>query len=215
MQQLSFLPGEMTPGERSLILRALKTLDRHLHEPGVAFTSTRAAREWLILNMAGLEREEFRVLYLNNQNQLIAGETLFTGTINRTEVHPREVIKRALYHNAAAVVLAHNHPSGEVTPSKADRLITERLVQEGNRLHYLADRAGIRGRFSDADSYHLDQAFPLLMKQLELMLTSGELNPRHQHTVTLYAKGLTCEADTLGSCGYVYMAVYPTPETKK
>ncbi|HAW1402145.1 TPA: transposase [Escherichia coli] len=54
---------------------------------------------------------------------------LFTGTINRTEVHPREVIKRALYHNAAAVVLAHNHPSGEVTPSKADRLITERLVQ--------------------------------------------------------------------------------------
>ncbi|WP_141037799.1 JAB domain-containing protein [Escherichia coli] len=116
MQQLSFLPGEMTPGERSLIQRALKTLDRHLHEPGVAFTSTRAAREWLILNMAGLEREEFRVLYLNNQNQLIAGETLFTGTINRTEVHPREVIKRALYHNAAAVVLA-------------DRLITERLVQ--------------------------------------------------------------------------------------
>ncbi|WP_069985339.1 JAB domain-containing protein [Escherichia coli] len=95
MQQLSFLPGEMTPGERSLILRALQTLDRHLHEPGVAFTSTRAAREWLILNMAGLEREEFRVLYLNNQNQLIA----------------------------------HNHPSGEVTPSKADRLITERLVQ--------------------------------------------------------------------------------------
>ena len=129
MQQLSFLPGEMTPGERSLIQRALKALDRHLHEPGVAFTSTHAAREWLILNMAGLEREEFRVLYLNNQNQLIAGETLFTGTINRTEVHPREVIKRALYHNAAAVVLAHNHPSGEVTPSKADRLITERLVQ--------------------------------------------------------------------------------------
>ncbi len=85
-----------------------------------------------------------------------------------------------------------------------------RLVQEGNRLHYLADRAGIRGRFSDADAYHLDQAFPLLMKQLELMLTSGELNPRHQHTVTLYAKGLTCEADTLGSCGYVYLAVYPT-----
>ncbi|RCE14558.1 antitoxin YeeU [Escherichia coli] len=90
-----------------------------------------------------------------------------------------------------------------------------RLVQEGNRLHYLADRAGIRGRFSDADSYHLDQAFPLLMKQLELMLTSGELSPRYQHTVTLYAKGLTCEADTLGSCGYVYLAVYPTPETKK
>ena len=82
-------------------------------------------------------------------------------------------------------------------------------------MHYLADRAGIRGLFSDADAYHLDQAFPLLMKQLELMLTSGELNPRHQHTVTLYAKGLTCKADTLSSCGYVYLAVYPTPEMKK
>ncbi|EJH0006832.1 type IV toxin-antitoxin system YeeU family antitoxin, partial [Escherichia coli] len=83
-----------------------------------------------------------------------------------------------------------------------------------NRLHYLTDRAGIRGRFSDADANHLDQAFPLLMKQLELMLTSSELNPHRQNTVTLYVKGLTCHADTLGSCGYVYLAVYPTPEMK-
>ena len=74
MQQISFLPGEMTPGEHSLIQRALKTLDRHLHEPGVAFTSTRAAREWLILNMAGLEREEFRVLYRKR-----AARTVLTG----------------------------------------------------------------------------------------------------------------------------------------
>ncbi len=152
MQQLSFLPGEMTPGERSLIQRALKTLDRHLHEPGVAFTSTRAAREWLILNMAGLEREEFRVLYLNNQNQLIAGETLFTGTINRTEVHPREVIKRALYHNAAAVVLAHNHPSGEVTPSKADHLITERLVQALALVDITVTRNSPTGQAMTADA---------------------------------------------------------------
>lgn len=86
-----------------------------------------------------------------------------------------------------------------------------RLVQEGNRLHYLADRASITGTFSNADLRHLDQAFPLLIKQLELMLTSGELNPRHQHCVTLYAKGLTCDADTLGSCGYVYIAIYTTP----
>lgn len=88
-----------------------------------------------------------------------------------------------------------------------------RTVQEGNRLHYLADRASITGQFSDADLRHLDRAFPLLLKQLELMLTSGELNPRHQHGVTLYAKGLTCNADTLGSCGYVYIAIYPTPAT--
>lgn len=85
-----------------------------------------------------------------------------------------------------------------------------RLVQEGNRLHYLADRASITGTFSNADLRHLDKAFPVLMKQLELMLLSGELNPRHQHCVTLYAKGLTCESDTLGSHGYVYLAIYPT-----
>lgn len=88
-----------------------------------------------------------------------------------------------------------------------------RLVQEGNCLHYLADRSSITGKFSDADLRHLDQAFPLLMKQLELMLTSGELTPRHQHCVTLYANGLTCEADSLASCGYVYIAIYPTPAT--
>ena len=85
-----------------------------------------------------------------------------------------------------------------------------RLAQEGNRLHYLADRASIIGQFSKADLRHLNQAFPLLMKHMELMLTSGELNPRHQHCVTLYAKRLTCEADTLGSCGYVYITIYPT-----
>ncbi|MGK3185379.1 type IV toxin-antitoxin system YeeU family antitoxin [Raoultella planticola] len=88
-----------------------------------------------------------------------------------------------------------------------------RLVQEGNRLHYLADRANFNGQFCDADLRHLDQGFPVLMKQLELMLTSGELNPRYQHCVTLYAKGLTCEADTLGSHGYVYIAIYPIPVT--
>ncbi|WP_370429489.1 type IV toxin-antitoxin system YeeU family antitoxin [Klebsiella aerogenes] len=86
-----------------------------------------------------------------------------------------------------------------------------RLVQEGNRLHYLADRASITGQFSDADLRHLDQAFPLLLKQLELKLTLGELDPRRPHGVTLYAKGLTCDADTLGSCEYIYIAIYPTP----
>ncbi|WP_258329667.1 type IV toxin-antitoxin system YeeU family antitoxin [Citrobacter farmeri] len=85
-----------------------------------------------------------------------------------------------------------------------------RLVQEGNRLHFLADRAGFNGAFSYKDALRLDQAFPLILKQLELMLISGELNPRNQHCVTLYHNGLTCEADTLGSCGYVYIAVYPT-----
>ena len=111
------------------VKRALTLLGRHLRETGVAFTSTQAARDWLKLKMAGLEREEFMVLYLNQQNQLIAHEILFAGSINSTEVHPREVVKRALYFNAAAVILAHNHPSGDTTPSQADETITQRLVQ--------------------------------------------------------------------------------------
>lgn len=111
------------------VKRALTLLDRHLRETGVAFISTQAARDWLRLKMATLEREEFVVMYLNNQNQLLAHETLFTGTLSHTEVHPREVVKRALYFNAAAVIFAHNHPSGEVNPSQADKAITQRLVQ--------------------------------------------------------------------------------------
>ncbi|ECD6403529.1 type IV toxin-antitoxin system YeeU family antitoxin, partial [Salmonella enterica subsp. enterica serovar Java] len=82
-------------------------------------------------------------------------------------------------------------------------LFGARLVQEGSQLHYLADRAAVAGKFSAAHLRQIDQAFPLLLKQLELMLLSGELNPRHQHCVTLYHNGLVCEADTLASCGYV------------
>ena len=128
-QQLPLFAAELPASAQQTIREALTLLDRQLREPGVSFTSSHAVRDWLRLHLATQEREEFTALFLDNQHRLIAHETLFTGTINRTEVHPREVIKRALYHNAAAVVLAHNHPSGEVTPSKADRLITERLVQ--------------------------------------------------------------------------------------
>ncbi|ELE9267874.1 DNA repair protein RadC [Enterobacter kobei] len=127
-QTTLFTPQLPLPALRT-IKRALVLLEQHLHEPGVAFTSTQATRDWLRLKMGTLEREEFVVLYLNNQNQLLAHETLFTGTLNHTEVHPREVVKRALYFNAAAVIFAHNHPSGEVAPSQADKAITQRLVQ--------------------------------------------------------------------------------------
>lgn len=85
-----------------------------------------------------------------------------------------------------------------------------RLVQEGNRLHYLADRASITGKFSDIERRKLDETFPYFISQMESILTTGEMNPRHAHCVILYHNGFTCEADTLGSCGYVYIAVYPT-----
>ena len=85
-----------------------------------------------------------------------------------------------------------------------------RLVQEGNRLHYLADRVSITGEFSNAESLKLDEVFPRFISQMESMLTTGEMNPRYAHCVTLYHNGFTCEADTLGSCGYVYIAIYLT-----
>lgn len=85
-----------------------------------------------------------------------------------------------------------------------------RLVQEGNRLNYLADRASISGEFSNAESLKLDEVFPRFISQMASMLTTGEMNPCHDHCVTLYHNGFTCEADTLGSYGYVYIAVYPT-----
>lgn len=66
-----------------------------------------------------------------------------------------------------------------------------RLVQEGKRLHYLADRASITGKFSDVDSRKLDMAFPHFISQMESMLTTGEMNPRHAHCVTLYHNGFT------------------------
>lgn len=114
---------------RRTVQRALSLLEKHLREPGALFTSTAAVRDWLRLKMTGLEREVFIVLYLDNQHRLLECETLFSGTINSTEVHPREVVKAGLRHNAATAVLAHNHPSGHSEPSDADRRITERLKQ--------------------------------------------------------------------------------------
>lgn len=118
---------EMSPGEQRTIRRALNLLARQLREPGIAFTSTHVTRDWLRLHLTGLEREVFIVLWLDNQNRLLAQETLFTGTINSTTVHPRELVKSAMKHNAASAVLAHNHPSQLAEPSKADRQITDRI----------------------------------------------------------------------------------------
>lgn len=119
----------LSPYARSTLRRALNILERQLREPGTAFTSASATRDWLRLQLAGEEREVFMVLFLDNQNRLIAHEILFTGTVSHTEVHPREVVKAALKHNAAAVIVAHNHPSGLAEPSQADRRLTEHLKQ--------------------------------------------------------------------------------------
>lgn len=122
-------PSTLSPHAQQTIRRAINLLEKQLREPGVPFISASATRDWLRLNLAGQEREVFIVLFLDNQHHLIAHETLFSGTINCTSVYPREVVKSALKHNAAAVVFAHNHPSGQTEPSKQDRHITTRLQQ--------------------------------------------------------------------------------------
>ncbi|XEI42726.1 DNA repair protein RadC [Klebsiella aerogenes] len=111
------------------IKRAINLLESYLRQPGVTLTSSEQMRDWLRLKLCELEREVFMVLYLDNQHRLIAHEILFSGTINSVGVHPREVVKSAMRYNAAAVTLAHNHPSGVADPSQSDRRITEKLQQ--------------------------------------------------------------------------------------
>jgi DNA repair protein RadC len=91
--------------------------------------SPAATRRYLALRFASLEHEVFCGLFLDNRHRLIACDDLFRGTIDGASVHPREVVKQALAHNAAAVILAHNHPSGVAEPSQADELITLRLKE--------------------------------------------------------------------------------------
>jgi DNA repair protein RadC len=86
-------------------------------------------RNWLRLRLAYLPQECFIALWLDAQNRLILSETLFTGTLTQTSVYPREVVKTALQRNAAAVILAHNHPSGLAEPSHADQMLTTSLRQ--------------------------------------------------------------------------------------
>ena len=96
---------------------------------GDALSSPQAVRDYLKLRLGGLQRELFVVLFLDAQNRMSASEELFAGTLTQTSVYPREVVKRALYHNAAAVIFAHNHPSGMAEPSHADQSLTKVLKE--------------------------------------------------------------------------------------
>ncbi|WP_337842795.1 DNA repair protein RadC [Rheinheimera sp.] len=93
------------------------------------FTEPALVKNYLLQSLAEQKREVFMLLYLDSQHRLICAEPLFFGTIDASPVYPRIVVQSALAHNAAAVILAHNHPSGVAEPSRADRAITERLTQ--------------------------------------------------------------------------------------
>lgn len=91
------------------------------------FSSPQLVKDYLQMRLGPLPHEVFAVIFLDAQHRLIACEELFRGTLTQTSVYPREVVLRALHHQAAGVVLAHNHPSGSVQPSRADEALTQTL----------------------------------------------------------------------------------------
>ncbi|WP_295503576.1 DNA repair protein RadC [Limnohabitans sp. Rim8] len=105
---------------------ARRALSQRLKERE-AFQTPGAVKQYLQLQLAHKNHEVFAVLFLDHQNRMLAMEELFRGTLSQTSVYPREVVLRALHHQAAAVVLSHNHPSGSVQPSRADEHLTQTL----------------------------------------------------------------------------------------
>src|SRR3984885_4359070 len=108
----------MTGARQALALRVRR---------GTDLSSPQRARDYLMTRLAEREHEVFTVIYLDNRHRLIACQELFRGTLDGASVHPRIVVKEALRHNAAALIISHNHPSGQVDPSQADEHITSRL----------------------------------------------------------------------------------------
>lgn len=129
-------PKELTavngigPAKAAQLVATLELARRCLCEElkeRATFSAPGAVRDWLRLRLAPLPHEVFVALWLDAQNRLITDEELFRGTLTQTSVYPREVVLRALHHHAAAVVLAHNHPSGTALPSRSDEALTATL----------------------------------------------------------------------------------------
>jgi DNA repair protein RadC len=114
---------------QQIIQRALTILADRMREPTTALTTPGAVRDYLRLLLHDRPHEVFVAVFLDSQNRLLAAEEMFRGTLAQTSVYPREVVKTALAHNAAAVIFAHNHPSGVAEPSRADELLTQALKQ--------------------------------------------------------------------------------------
>lgn len=130
-QQLCAARG-LGPAKFAQLQAVLELARRHLGERlqrGDLLLNPEATRRYLITTLGDLPHEVFCCLFLDTRHRLICYEELFQGTIDGASVHPREVVRRALHHNAAAVILAHNHPSGVAEPSDADQRITRRLKQ--------------------------------------------------------------------------------------
>jgi len=130
-QELCRLPG-VGRAKFAQLQAVIEMARRALREKlatGNALNSPSAVRDYLRLKMQSLPHEVFVAMFLDAQNRVIETEELFRGTLTQTSVYPREVVKRALHHNAGAVILAHNHPSGVAEPSHADETLTQALKQ--------------------------------------------------------------------------------------
>ena len=115
--------------EENIISKALQIIAGRMKRAAAYMNSPSAVRDYLRLKLSGLEYEVFTVLFLDAQHGVIESEEMFRGTLTQTSVYPREVVKRALHYNAAAVIFAHNHPSGICEPSKSDEMLTVALKQ--------------------------------------------------------------------------------------
>jgi len=98
----------------------------------IILKSSKAVYDYLYQSMLKLKKEVFKVLFLNSKNKLIAVEDLFEGSLTSSLIYPREIMKKAIKYNAAALIFVHNHPSGDPTPSEEDKKITKKLIAAGN-----------------------------------------------------------------------------------
>lgn len=121
--------GEYRAATPDEILSAARQAVDQRYMRGTKFDAPDLARSFFSAKLAGLEREVFAVAFLDTRHRLIAYSELFAGSIDGSEVHAREVVKEALRHNCAAILVAHNHPSGTPEPSAADRAVTAKLKQ--------------------------------------------------------------------------------------
>ncbi|MCA0214794.1 MAG: DNA repair protein RadC [Proteobacteria bacterium] len=127
LKRIKGLGGSAKRAEMVAVLElARRAVAQRLREREV-FGTPGAVKHYLQLHLGARQHEVFAVLFLDTQNRLLALEELFRGTLTQTSVYPREVVLRALHHQAAAVVLAHNHPSGSAQPSRADEALTSTL----------------------------------------------------------------------------------------
>ena len=115
--------------ENRVIEKALQILDQRIFTRGPELTSPGLVADYLKLQLAQQDHEVFGVVFLDAKHRVLQFEVLFHGSIDSASVYPRQVVKRALAHNAAAVILTHNHPSGCPQPSQADRTLTARLKE--------------------------------------------------------------------------------------